>query len=133
MQPRPIRVLVAEDNAVLSDVLQFNLIHAGFDVRVAADGQEAVALLESSPVDLLITDFQMPLMNGEALCRYVREQPHLRYLPIIVCSAKGMEMDKERLSDELQVARLVYKPFSMRDIVASVRELTAGAAAHGTA
>jgi CheY-like chemotaxis protein len=122
------RILVVEDNVVLSDVLTFNLQAAGYDVTHAGDGEEAIQLLRSHSYDLMMTDLQMPRMDGEQLCRYVRQDPELCHLPIVMCSAKGMEVDMESLCLELKINKLVYKPFSMREVVAGVGELLAATA-----
>ncbi|WP_162006581.1 response regulator [Roseimaritima sediminicola] len=113
----PKHVLVAEDNRVLSDVLRFNLQRAGFEVAVARDGLQAMAELRGSQFDLLITDFQMPGANGEQLCQFVRQDLGDASLPILICSAKGLELDAEQMRKRYQVEHIIYKPFSMREIV----------------
>ncbi len=65
--------------------------------------------------DLLITDFQMPGVNGEALCQAVRDEMGLRDLPILMCSAKGLELDTQELRNKWNVTQVMFKPFSMRD------------------
>lgn len=117
------RVLVVEDNPVLADVLRFNLQRAKFDVTVAHDGAVAMRFLQSESVDLLITDYQMPGLNGAELCSFVRQQPLLKQLPIVMCSAKGCELDMCVLKESFGVAHVIYKPFSMRQIIDQVRTL----------
>ncbi|TWU20978.1 Alkaline phosphatase synthesis transcriptional regulatory protein PhoP [Novipirellula galeiformis] len=123
------RILVAEDNRVLADVLRFNLERSGFKVTVAYDGDMAIENLESDSFDLLITDYQMPKVDGAELCRFVRQNPALDEFPIIMCSAKGMELSIEQLQDDWKIAKLVFKPFSVREIIAVVNELLAPSAA----
>lgn len=119
------RVLVAEDNRVLSDVLSFNLQRAGFHTTVARDGQQAMIELQNASFDLLITDFQMPGANGEDLCRFIRNELGNRELPILMCSAKGLELNVDHLHDQWQVFTVIYKPFSMREIIKLVHEAIA--------
>ncbi|MDX1961572.1 MAG: response regulator [Pirellulales bacterium] len=114
---QPYRILVAEDNQVLSDVLRFNLERAGYAVTVADNGETAKHLLNGESWDLLMTDYQMPLVNGEELCRHARQLPACRELPIIMCSAKGLELNFEDLRQTLGIQRLLHKPFSMKEIV----------------
>jgi DNA-binding response OmpR family regulator len=121
-------ILVAEDNTVLRDVLRFNLQRAGFDVTVAENGRVAADYLEARAFDLLITDYQMPELDGEGLCRVAREQLALSELPILMCSAKGLELDTEMLRERYQVSKVLYKPFSMKEIVALAQELIASPA-----
>ncbi len=118
------RILVAEDNRVLSDVLRFNLERAGFVVTVARDGLQAIQQLRSVCFDLLLTDFQMPGANGEQLCQLVREELGNQELPIMICSAKGLELDNSELKAKWQVSAVIYKPFSMREIVRLAVEAT---------
>lgn len=111
------RVLIAEDNRVLADVLRFNLQRAGFVVTVALNGTLALDRLRSETFDLLITDYQMPECNGEQLCQAIREELYLNELPILMCSAKGLELDVDLLMSRYGVTKIIYKPFSMREIV----------------
>lgn len=119
-----IRVLVAEDNIVLSDILRFNLSRAGLVVAVARNIHEAKTHLGAQQFDLMITDFQMPDGNGDELCRFVREECQLT-IPIILCSAKGLEINAAALRDTWSLAAVIFKPFSMSDIVKRVCSLTA--------
>lgn len=118
------RVLVAEDNRVLSDVLRFNLQRAGFSVDVARDGLQAMIELRNSAFDLLVTDFQMPGANGEQLCQFVRGELGNHDMPILICSAKGLELDAEEMRARYRVNKIIYKPFSMREIVKLATEAT---------
>jgi len=120
------QILIAEDDPVLADVLQFNLQRAGFGVTTAEGGEAAVEQLRCANYDLLITDFQMPGMSGEQVCQAVREELKLTTLPILLCTAKGLEIDVDRLQTEYQTGAVLFKPFSMRDIVALARSLTGG-------
>lgn len=123
MTALPPAILVAEDNFVLARVLKFNLERAGFSVTVAHDGAEAARLLQEQRFDLLLTDHQMPKVSGGELCRIARQELALTDLPIVMCSAKGLELDVERLRTEYQLIHLFFKPFSVRDIVTLIAEL----------
>lgn len=114
-------ILIAEDNRVMADVLRFNLARSGFSVTVASNGLVAVELLQAGAFDLVISDYQMPGMNGEELCRWMRSDPRYRTVPVLMCSAKGYELDASRLQEELDISRIFYKPFSPRDVVELVR------------
>ncbi|QEG43477.1 response regulator [Roseimaritima ulvae] len=118
------RVLVAEDNRVLSDVLRFNLQRAGFGVEVARDGLQAMNELRNATFDLVVTDFQMPGANGEQLCQFIRNDLGNQTMPILICSAKGLELDAEQMRERYQVSKIIYKPFSMREIVKLAIEAT---------
>jgi len=111
------RILVAEDNPALGQVIRFNLERAGFDVQVAGNGEEAAQLMAGQAFDLVVTDLQMPRMNGEQLCQHIRTVANLKDLPIIVCSAKGLEIDTARLTVEYGLEQVLIKPFSPTELV----------------
>lgn len=114
-------ILVADDNRVMLNIVRFNLERAGFDVTIARDGREAWERLQGGDFDLLITDYQMPRMNGEELCRRLREDASLSDLPVIILSARGLELDLSRLQEELGLHKVLFKPFSPSHVVETVR------------
>jgi CheY-like chemotaxis protein len=116
-------VLIVEDNRAMTQVLRFNFERAGFSTAVAFDGVEAVRQLEERDFDLVITDLQMPAMDGGELCRHVREVMENKELPIILCSAKGMEVDAAHLVITYDVSHVFYKPISPQAVVSFARSL----------
>lgn len=110
-------VLVAEDDRVMSDVIRFNLERAGYVVTVARNGIEACAQLQERQFDILVTDYQMPGMSGEELCRSFRSKYPESHMPIIFLSARGLELDVDRMKAELGIEMLLYKPFSPRLLI----------------
>lgn len=115
------KILVVDDNRVMSDIIRFNLERAGFDVRTCSNGRQAAELLDCECFDLIITDYLMPEMGGYDLCRHVRlNTPHAD-VPIFLISAKGYELDVARLTEELSLTKILYKPFSPSEVVKSVR------------
>jgi DNA-binding response OmpR family regulator len=117
------RILVAEDNKVLGDVLRFNLERSGFQVTLARSGDAAAKLLANESYDLLITDIEMPGMNGLELCRLVREELMNSSLPITICSARGLELNEAELRTKLSVAEIIFKPFSVRELISIANRL----------
>lgn len=120
MDSRPKKILVVDDNRVMLNIIRFNLQRAGFAVAVALDGCEAWDLLQAGDIDLVITDYQMPRMNGEKLCRRLREDASLSNTPVILLSAKGLELDLARLQEEVGLYDIIYKPFSPSRLVATI-------------
>ena len=116
MEPR-IRILLAEDNPAMANVMRFNLQRIGAEVAMAQHGREAVELLESHEFDLLVTDLQMPQMNGDELCRYLRQQPQWAEMPIVLCSAKGLESSTRKLVEDCGIQKVFFKPFSPQELV----------------
>lgn len=113
-------VLVAEDDRVISDVIRFNLERARYLVTVARNGTEAWALLQSKRFDVLVTDYQMPGMTGEEVCRAFRTTYPDTHLPVIFLSARGLELNVARMQEELGIETLLYKPFSPRELVEEI-------------
>jgi CheY-like chemotaxis protein len=111
------RILIAEDNVAMAQVLRFNLERAGYTVCVASDGRQALESAQEQHFDLVITDYQMPGMTGEELCRGLRELPEYRSTPVMMCTAKEFELDATYLSESLGVNNLIQKPFSPRQVV----------------
>jgi CheY-like chemotaxis protein len=122
---RELRVLVVEDNRVMADVMRFNFNRAGFSATIALNGRIAWDLVQVDAFDLLVTDYQMPEMDGGELCRRIRAELRLAGLPIILLTAKGMEIDRDRLMCELGVSLIMYKPFSPRQLVMAAEDCVA--------
>ena len=110
------KILVAEDSVVMGDVIQFNLQRSGFDVTLARQGDEAARLLSLQHFDILVTDHEMPGLNGEELCKWARNELRLDSLKIIMCTAKGHEINRDNLQARLNIEKFLNKPFSIRDL-----------------
>lgn len=117
------RILVAEDNVVLGDVIRFNLQRSGFAVTLARNGEEALRIVASEPFDILVTDYEMPGLDGEELCQRVRNELKLDAIRIVMCSAKGLELDREELKARLNIEAILYKPFSIRELTTLLDKL----------
>ena len=111
------KILVAEDNRVMGNVMKFNLERSGFKVVLVHDGRSAIRQLEQNEFDAVITDYQMPHASGEDICRHIRFDSAQQHLPVILVSAKGIELDTEQLTGPDGFSRIVYKPFSPQEIV----------------
>jgi len=121
MNADSLKILLAEDNPVIADVLRFNLEHAGFQVTVATDGREATELIGRERFDAIITDYQMPHVSGEEFCRYARQDDRYSDVPIFLCSAKGFELDTNRMTEDLGITGVFFKPFSPREVIQTVQ------------
>lgn len=119
------RILIADDDRVLAEVIKFNLEAAGFELTVTYDGEAGLAKAREAEFDLILTDYQMPRMTGYEFCREVRRESMNEQTPIVFCSGKSYEIDTAKLTDELGVARVFLKPFSPSEVVAAIREILA--------
>ena len=113
-------VLVAEDDPVFRRVITFSVEAAGFRCQPASNGLEAQAILAEGGIDLLVTDHQMPLCSGLELIQHVRQVAGLISLPIILCTAKGFELNASELSTTYQLLAVMRKPFSPRQMMGIV-------------
>ncbi|WP_207485202.1 ATP-binding protein [Arenibaculum pallidiluteum] len=113
------RIVLADDNADMRAYVE-RLLAPYHDVEGVADGAAALAALRARPTDMLVTDVMMPVMDGIALVRAVRNDPALRTLPIVMLSARaGEEAGVEGL--EAGADDYLVKPFSARELQARVR------------
>lgn len=90
------RVILAEDSLTTRLLFKNILETAGFDVKAAIDGLEALEILQAQKFDLLLTDVEMPRMDGFTLVEKIRNMPTAKNMPIIICSARGAKEDRER-------------------------------------
>lgn len=117
------RALVVDDNLALARVTQFSLDRAGFETQTARNGQVALELAQTMHFDVVVTDQQMPVLTGIELCRELRKLPAYAECPIILLTAKGLELELPRLRDELGINAVFSKPFSPAAVVRAVEDL----------
>ena len=117
----PARVLIADDDAVVRDVVRRYLERDGLEVRIAGDGNEAMRVLGSERIDVAVLDVMMPGPNGLSLCRTLRQGGDYT-VPIILLTALGEEDDRiaglEAGADDY-----LTKPFSPRELALRVRSV----------
>ncbi|MCB0318699.1 MAG: PAS domain S-box protein, partial [Bdellovibrionales bacterium] len=123
---KPLRVLLAEDNAVNRKLAVTILEKAGFEVSVAKNGQEAVELAETDTFDLILMDIQMPIMSGEEATKALREKEISTGLkiPIIALTAHAMEGDREKYLN-LGMDGYVSKPIRNQELFAEIDSVIA--------
>ncbi len=91
------KVLIAEDNAVNRELLRELLETRGYTVLEACDGQEALHMIDQAEPDILLLDIGMPVLDGFAVVRQIRENPHLAKLPVVAVTAYAMQDDREKI------------------------------------
>jgi CheY-like chemotaxis protein len=118
--PKRRQLLVVEDNEVFQHILSLILSFMRYDVTVADNGLEALALFRTGSYDLVMTDFQMPLMNGCELSRLVKEQsPNT---PVVVVTGSCDNKDWENLNMNW-IDAIILKPFNLKEIEKTVQRL----------
>ncbi len=116
-------ILLCEDDIHILKVAEYKFKGAGYDVVCTEDGQEAWEHLQDHRADLLITDCQMPRLDGIGLVERIRASEWGFDLPIIMLTAKGYELPKAELSGRLRVAEIINKPFSPRKLLSRAEAL----------
>ncbi|HJV70319.1 response regulator [Ideonella sp.] len=118
-------ILVADDEPSIVVSLEYLLESEGYRVRVARDGNEALAAVQEALPDLILLDVMLPGMNGFEVCKRVRETDGGRGVRIVMLTAKGRDIE---ISKGLALGADAYvtKPFSTRELMTTVRELLVG-------
>ncbi len=113
------KVLVVDDEPPIVEVLAYNLKRANYQVLVARDGEEALALARREQPDLIVLDLMLPRLDGLEVCRELRRE---RDVPIIMLTARDAEVDRV-VGLELGADDYVVKPFSVRELMARVKNV----------
>lgn len=111
------QVLIVDDDRVLADLVAFTLRHEGFQVQMAYNGEAALQKWDAQQPDLVILDLNLPLLDGFAVCRHIRQQSDT---PIIMLTVREDDDDVVR-GLELGADDYITKPFSPRQLVARVQ------------
>jgi DNA-binding response OmpR family regulator len=116
------RVLIVDDEANIVAALDYLLRRSGYEVSLAATGDEALRQMEAFAPDLVLLDVMMPQKSGYEVCRRIRERPEWSAVKIVMLSAKGREAEVSK-GISLGADLYVTKPFSNAELVARIREL----------
>jgi len=114
------RILVAEDEEALAQLVHYNLEKEGYRVVIAADGEEAMLLADEETPDLVVLDWMLPRLSGIEVCRRLRAGRKTRNVPVIMLTARGEETDRIRGLDT-GADDYIVKPVSMTELAARVR------------
>jgi phosphate regulon transcriptional regulator PhoB len=113
-------ILVVDDEKDIVALVAYNLEQEGYRVLAAADGEKALTVIKNERLDLVILDLMLPGIKGLDICRIIRRQPETEWLPVIMLTAKGEDLDKV-IGLEMGADDYITKPFSVRELVARVR------------
>jgi len=117
------RILVADDNSALANVVRFHLQRAGHDVVVVNNGQDALETILESSFEVLITDEQMPELTGIELSSILREQHPELGIAIVLLTAKRFELNVADVKEQHGISEIFPKPFSPSELVSFVQGL----------
>ena len=116
------RILTIDDSKTIRDMLRLTLLDAGFEVFQAVDGQDGVDVLGKQQVDLVITDINMPKMDGYGVIRHMRGKAEHKSTPILVLTTES-ELEKRNLAREAGATGWMVKPFDPDQLVATINKV----------
>jgi DNA-binding response OmpR family regulator len=119
------RILIVDDEPNIVASLEFLMRGDDYEVRVARDGEEALVLAAGFHPDLVLLDAMMPQRSGFEVCRKIREDPALRNVKIVMLTARGRDVERER-GLKSGANAYVTKPFSTKELMITVRDLLPG-------
>jgi CheY-like chemotaxis protein len=114
------KILIAEDERDIRELVNFSLQFGGFTVVQAANGAEAVEQAQKELPDLILMDVRMPKMTGYEACRQMKSMPELRDIPVVFLSAKGQESEIQT-GLEAGAEEYILKPFAPDELVKQVQ------------
>ena len=118
------KILIAEDERDIRDLVAFTLRFAGHEVVTAANGEEAVQMAPKENPDLILMDVRMPRMTGYEACRAIKSNPDLKDIPIVFLSAKGQESEIQT-GLEVGAEEYLLKPFAPDQLTDRVKAILA--------
>ena len=118
------KILIAEDERDIRDLITFTLRFANYDVVAASNGEEAVTLARKEVPDLILMDVRMPRMTGYEACAAIKAEQNLKDIPVIFLSAKGQDSE---IQAGLQAGATEYllKPFAPDQLTARIQAILA--------
>jgi CheY-like chemotaxis protein len=131
------RILLADDEAYVTSVISHKLQQLGDDVIVASDGQEAFELASQHRPDIVVSDFQMPVLSGFEMALLLKRCEQTTMIPVLMLTARGHLLSEPELA-QTNIRALLSKPFSAKALLGKIEELigppkknTTGASANG--
>ncbi|PJZ45764.1 response regulator [Leptospira brenneri] len=116
------KILIIDDSAVFRKIISVHLKNASFDLIEAGDGLEGLKQLEGNEVDLIVSDMNMPNMDGISFIKKVKENPKYKFTPIIMLTTESQPEKKQQGLDAGAKAWLT-KPFSPEELLDTISKL----------
>ena len=115
-------ILIVDDSASLRTVVKMALTGAGYDVIEAGDGNEALKLMDGRVINMIISDINMPGMNGLEFCKQAKMNPTYKFTPILMLTTES-STDKKDIAKSAGASAWMTKPFSPTQMVKAVEKL----------
>ena len=116
------KVLVVDDEIHIVHVVAIKLRNNGYEVISANNGSEAFELAQSEMPDIIVTDFQMPVMTGVELVEKLRKQEQTKNIPVIMLTARSFAISKEQ-QEQLKISNCLSKPFGPRELLGNFEDI----------
>ena len=116
------KILAVDDSASMRQMVSFTLKKAGFDVTEAKDGQEALEIAKSSQFDVVISDVNMPVMDGITLVQNLRTLPQFKFTPILMLTTES-GTDKKTEGKAAGATGWIVKPFNPEQLLAVIKKV----------
>ena len=116
------KVLVVDDEIHIVHVVAIKLRNNGYEVITAQDGAEAFDLVLSEKPDIVVTDYQMPVMTGVELVRKLRQCEQTKDIPVIMLTARSFAIEDDQ-KEKLNISEFLSKPFSPRELLRSIEDI----------
>jgi two-component system chemotaxis response regulator CheY len=121
----PKRILTIDDSKTMRDMLMLTLSSGGFEVLQAVDGQDGIEVLSREKnVDVVITDINMPKLDGYGVIKHMRERPEYDSMPILVLTTES-DQEKKTRAQELGATGFIVKPFNPNSLVEVIKKVAA--------
>ncbi|MDD5459313.1 MAG: response regulator [Phycisphaerae bacterium] len=116
------KVLVVDDEIHIVHIVAIKLRNNGYEVTTAENGQQGFELACEEKPDIIITDFQMPILNGLEFVQKLRENDQTSEIPVVMLTARGFSIDDEQ-KKQLNISECLSKPFSPRELLMNIEDI----------
>lgn len=116
------KVLAVDDSASMRQMVSFTLKKAGYDVTEAKDGVEGLNVAKTKSFDLVISDVNMPNMDGISLIKELRQLPNYKFTPLLMLTTES-GMDKKTAGKEAGATGWIVKPFNPDQLIATIKKV----------
>ena len=116
------RILISDDSASIRQMVGFTLREAGFEVIEAVDGVEALSRLQAGGIDMLVTDLNMPNLDGISLIQKGRATPAARFIPMVMLTTESQD-EKKQAGKAAGATAWIVKPFKPEQLLAVIKKV----------
>ena len=116
------KALVVDDEFHIVQVVSIKLKNNGFDVVTAENGSDGYELASETLPDIIVSDYQMPIMSGVEMIQKLRQNPETAHIPVIMLTARGFAIEDDQ-KEQLKVSACLSKPFSPREVLQTIEDV----------